>query len=76
MTEPVQVEVTFAQVDPKVLGILTGGVMGEKPAPTFSVEVVSPVRRTFWQWLRRKPRQHRRIVIPNARLDTETGPDW
>jgi hypothetical protein len=63
-------EVTFAAVNPELMGILTGGVMGTSPAPTFSLEAVVPVRRTFWQWLRRRPRQHMRYVIPNARLTT------
>lgn len=63
-------DVTFAAVDPKLLGILTGGDFGTAPPATFSLEAVVPVKRTFWQWLRRRPRQHMRYVIPNARLAT------
>lgn len=66
------VEMTFAAVDPAVLGILTGGVIGTPPPATFALEAVVPIKRTFWQWLRRRPRQHRRILIPNARLDSMT----
>jgi hypothetical protein len=63
---------TFQEVDPEVLGILTDGDFGTAPPATFSLEAVVPVKRTFWQWLRRRPRQHMRYVIPNARLaDTE-----
>jgi hypothetical protein len=63
-------EVTFAAVNPELLGILTGGDLGSAPPATFSLEAVVPVKRTFWQWLRRRPRQHVRYVIPDARLAT------
>lgn len=67
-------EVTFGDVDPEVLGILTGGALGTPPEPTFSVEVAVPARRrTFWEWLRRKPRHLAAFYyIPQARLDPRT----
>lgn len=64
---PVSMEVTFQDVDPATLGLLTGGVIGEAP-PEFSIEVHHPVRRTFWQWLLRRPRRWRRVHVPRARL--------
>ena len=66
--KPFSVEMTFAAVDPEVLGILTGGALGAPTPPTFSIEVTSPIKRTFWQWLTRKPRRYQTIYIPNARL--------
>lgn len=66
--EPITIDFTLQDVDPEVLGILTGGVMGTKPEPTFSLEVKYPVKRTFWQWLRRKPRLWNHVYIPNATM--------
>lgn len=70
-TKPITMEVAFTDVDPEALGLLTGGVMGTMPESTFSIAVNYPVKRTFWQWLRRKPKQWHRVVVPNARLATE-----
>lgn len=63
-----EMELTLLDVNPELLGILTGGVMGTPPPPTFAIDINSPVKRTFWQWLRRKPRQWHHIHIPNATL--------
>lgn len=72
--KPFTMEFTLAEVDPAVLGILTGGVMGSPPEPTFAIEVHAPIKRTFWQWLRRKPRQWTRTYIPNATVSrNQTG---
>lgn len=73
--QPLTVEMTFKDVDPEVLGILTGGVMGSPSAPEFSIEVHSSGRRrTFWEWLRRKPRHlPYHAYIPHARLERQTG---
>jgi hypothetical protein len=68
--KPITVEMTMVDVDPAVLGILTGGVLGTTPKPTFAVEVHAPVKRTFWQWLTRKPKMWRHILIPHARIET------
>lgn len=55
----VTLEVTVQDVDPDLLGILTGGVMGNPPAPTFGIHVAYPARRrTLWEWLRRRPRHY------------------
>lgn len=64
-------EMTFGTVNAEALGILTGGVMGTPPPPSFALEMWAPIKRTFWQWLRRKPRQYTRYYIPNARLTQE-----
>lgn len=68
--KPIQVEMTFENVDPEVLGILTGGALGTPPTPTFSLEVTHQIKRKWWQWLLRRPKRYHRIVIPNARLAT------
>ena len=60
---------TLAHPDPDLLGLLTGGALGNPPEPTFAVEMTYPIKRTFWQWLRRKPRQHGYLYIPRARLE-------
>ena len=64
--ENIEVEIEFCTVDPTALEILTGGPISR---PEFSVEVVAPIKRTFWQWLLRKPRQHKIYYIPRARIE-------
>lgn len=71
--EPIKMEVTFSEVDPEVLGILTGGVLGTTPQPTFAMEVTTAIKRKWWEWLLRKPRRYQTIYIPNARLETDDG---
>jgi hypothetical protein len=66
-------EFAVATVDPDLLGLLTGGAVGTPPPPSFSLDVAYPIKRTFWQWLTRRPRQYRRVVIHNARLDVVTS---
>lgn len=66
--KPITMEMTFHDVDPELLGVITGGVMGTPPSPTFSVTINSPVKRTFWQWLRRRPRRWQQIYIPHATM--------
>lgn len=63
------VKMAFTAVNPAVLGILVRQDRDAPPPPTFALEAVIPIKRTFWQWLRRRPRQHQRILIPHARLD-------
>lgn len=62
------VEMTFGDVSPEVLEILTGGAFSAAPAPTFSVEVKTAIKRTFWEWLTRRPRRYHTVYIPHARL--------
>lgn len=69
----ITVEFTAHDVDPAVLGILTGGALGTPPPASFAIEMWHPIKRTFWQWLRRKPRQWQRYYIPNARMAEQTG---
>jgi hypothetical protein len=66
--ENLEVEIEFCQPDPAVLDILTGGAF-DAPTPLVSIEVIAPVKRAFWQWLLRKPRQHRIYYIPRARIE-------
>jgi len=66
--ETVSLEVSFGEVNPEALGLLTGGVLGTPPEPVFSLTVSGPVKRTFWQWLRRRPKRWQTVVIPRATL--------
>lgn len=55
--KPILLEVSFNEVDPNVLGIMTGGGLNSEPERTFSLDLFTPARRrTFWEWLRRKPK--------------------
>jgi hypothetical protein len=66
----VNMDFTMEHVDPESLRLLMGGIDG--PAqPTFAFEAHYPVKRTFWQWLRRKPRRWNHVYIPHARLAAE-----
>lgn len=66
--ERISMQMEFTSVDPTLLGILTGGALGEKPEPTFALEVTGYHKRKWWQWLLRRPRQRYHYTIPNARL--------
>jgi hypothetical protein len=71
MLKPVSMEITLGEVSPEVMALLYGAPVEEvKPEPIFAIESWHPIKRTFWQWLRRKPRQWRRIYIPRARITT------
>lgn len=60
------VKIEFCRVDPELLDVLTGGVF--ETAPVFSVEVIRPIKRTFWQWLLRKPKRVQHIILPRATI--------
>ena len=65
----VTVDIEFKAVDPAVLGILTGGAIGTPPpSPTFSIDVLTPIRRRWWEWVLRRPRRYQRTYIPYATL--------
>lgn len=71
-SEPMTFEIEFCQPDPEVLDILTGGAFSKDTPtkqPVFGMEIVVPIKRTFWQWLLRKPRQHRTIYVPRVRIE-------
>lgn len=68
----VVMEVTFTDVDPEVLAYMTGGVVPE-PEGEFAVEVLFPKKRRFWQWLLRKPKQYRYVMIPHAKFENLEG---
>jgi len=65
-------EIEFCDVDPDLLHLMTGGVLHPEAQPsTVAVEVSTPVKRTFWQWLRRKPRQWCYLYFPNAKVEKD-----
>lgn len=68
---------SFNAVDPDVLGLLTGGVMGNPVGPTVSLETYTPARRrTLWEWLRRRPKHYAAYTfIPHARVTEVTEHD-
>lgn len=66
-SEEFEVKIEFRAVDPELLDILTGGIF--ETAPVFAVEVHAPIKRTFWQWLLRKPRRYQNTYIPRARIE-------
>lgn len=59
----VSVEFTSMDVDPELLSILIG-----QPKPDFAIEIHAPVKRTFWQWLRRKPPLWNHWYVPNVKM--------
>jgi hypothetical protein len=79
--KPITLEVEFQDVNPAVLGILTGGggVYGMRAfgseEPTVSIDFHYPIKRTFWQWLTRKPKRWGHTLIPHARLTTGEDDD-
>jgi hypothetical protein len=66
---PFEVEIQFCQPDPEVLNLLTGEAFEDSQTSACSVEIYAPIKRTFWQWLLRKPQQYRTYYIPRARIE-------
>lgn len=66
--ENFEVESEFCQPDPEALKLLTGDLSTDK-CPTYSVEIYTPIKRTFWQWLLRKPKRYRTHYIPRMRFE-------
>lgn len=66
MTFPkkVQIELTTYGVDPDLLKILFGGY--QPNGMHRGLTIYAPIRRTFWQWLRRRPIQQRVVHYPNV----------
>lgn len=64
MKAETSVEMTFNAVDPELLKILWGGYRPDGMKQ--GVTVYAPIRRTFWQWLLRKPHQQRVVHFPNV----------
>lgn len=67
------VGVEFKTLNPELLSLLTGGVLGgEGTEPTGTLVAVYkiPVRRSIWQWLLRRPRQYttHHMYIPRAKF--------
>lgn len=65
--EPFSVEIQVSYVDPMLLNMLIGGA--PYPEQVYGIELYIPIKRTFWQWLRRSPRQYKRVYIPRAILE-------
>ncbi len=82
MIERESLEVTFSGVDPEVLALLSGGELegrslGYRPGPPPArLELWWRPRRTLWQWLRRRPRQRRSVVLGSAEITSfgDRGP--
>lgn len=68
--ENLTLEVEFCQPNPDLLELLAGGA----PEKAYAIEMMCPVKRTFWQWLFRKPRQYRGYYVPNAQVIDVSGP--
>lgn len=76
LAKPITMECSFTDVDPDVLALLTGGLMGTLQPRTFALEVIQqiPVRRrawrVVWEWLTRTPRQYTQHVtyVPHATM--------
>lgn len=64
--ERVSVEITLGQVDPELLNILTGS-----PITTNlnEVEIRTPIKRTFWEWLCRKPQRWELVKLYGVTFD-------
>lgn len=63
--KPMSMEVSFSNVDPEILNLMFGDAPKE---PVFSVEVWNKKRRTFLQWLLRRPRKYSYVAIPYAKF--------
>ncbi len=66
--ERISIDLTVPGVDPEVLALLVGRGL-EPGEPTSAVEIHWRPRRTLCQWLRRRPREYRSVVIPAARVE-------
>lgn len=62
----VNVELTSCEVDPDILQIMFGGYGTD--GVQHGLTVYAPIRRTFWQWLLRKPVQQRVTHFPNVKF--------
>lgn len=67
------VDVEFKTPNPELLNLLTGGVLGKEdsePTGSLIAEYKVPLRRSFWQWLFRRPRQYMThcLYIPRAKF--------
>ncbi len=63
----IEIELTKYEINPELVQILTGGYQpdGLRRGVTYYI----PWRRTFWQWLRRRPAQKRGIHMPNVIIE-------
>lgn len=66
----VSMEISLRDVDPELLALLTGGAIARPQ----NITIQHTKKRTFWQWLRRKPKVTRTLYLPNARIEpTQLG---
>lgn len=64
----IEIDFTPCEINPEVLQLLTGGFQPD--GLRRGVTLYIPIRRTFWQWLRRKPVQKRVIHMPNVIIES------
>lgn len=65
--ESIKMDVQFQEVDPELVALLTGS--GDyKPGTLHSLQVASPVKRKWWQWLLRRPREYRYLYLPSVKI--------
>ena len=64
-------EITFGEVDPDLIDILTGGSGGVVPPATYAVEIHSPIKLKWWERLLRRPQLWQTVRIPNATLEAK-----
>jgi hypothetical protein len=69
--ESFSMEVTFCDVNPERIKLLTGQDLKKAEYPTFALEIWQTHKRTFWQWLRRRPKPVTRTYIPRARIEAK-----
>lgn len=66
--DPRSVEISFHEVDPEILRLLVGTALDGRPTPMSEVELIVPIKRTFWQWLLRKPKEYRAYYFPQVEV--------
>jgi hypothetical protein len=64
----IEIELTKFEVDPELIQILTGSTDWNATNYEAGMTINTPIKRTFWQWLRRKPIQWSMTFIPAARV--------
>lgn len=72
------VELELLGVNPDLIDVLTGAVevrgvsvFSSPDRPNFSADAWIPIRRRWWEWLLRRPRQYRYVFLPNVVISTD-----
>lgn len=68
---PISLDYTLSDLDPELLNLLTGWTPGTERKQQVSIEIKQKIRvkRTFWQWLLRRPIRYTEQVIFIPRAD-------